>query len=252
MALTAAAVNEIVTGYDDPLKTLALLGGYYECPCKDGQRLGPLVGYAGRDAKGRQYVGDVYFNWAIAEEWPFVLAHFAKELRPKMMQSFGLGVTAFCGAPLGGMTFGAILAYHYSGRFIFPEKKVRKAASATGREEADMVFSRHEPWPGESVAVVEDVLNNFSTTNDVLRLIRVAGANPRAIIGLLNRSLTIDNVFTDYSGVKLPVVALVRKPFAQYEQDDPLVAADVANGNVAWKPKNEWDKLMAAMNAVRE
>ncbi len=62
----------------DPLALVERCGGYYKCP-KDpsGKRLGPLVGYAGRDAQGRQFVGDEYFNFAKAERHSPILGYLA-------------------------------------------------------------------------------------------------------------------------------------------------------------------------------
>ena len=49
-------------------------------------------------------------------------------------------------------------------------------------------------------------------------------------------------------GMILPVVAVVQKPFGQYDQGDPLVADDLARGNVVWSPKRDWSRLAAAMD----
>lgn len=63
-----ASAKTLALREKNPLAVLKALDGYYECP-KDtaGKRLGPLVGYAGRDNLGRQYVGDIYANFAVAE-----------------------------------------------------------------------------------------------------------------------------------------------------------------------------------------
>ena len=52
----------------DPLDLMRDAGAFYEAP-RDaaGRRTGPLVGYAGKDAGGRQYVGDVYVNFALSD-----------------------------------------------------------------------------------------------------------------------------------------------------------------------------------------
>ncbi len=42
------------------------------------------------------------------------------------------------------------------------------------------------------------------------------------------------------------MVAVVRKPFEQYAQDDAEVADDIARSNVVWSPKKEWPRLAAA------
>jgi len=50
----------------------------------------------------------------------------------------------------------------------------------------------------------------------------------------------------------LPIFAVVRESFDQFEQDDPSVADDVSAKNVVWKPKNDWAKLEAAMEQAEE
>lgn len=234
--------------YPNPLVVLRNLGGYYECPKgAAGKRLGPLVGYAGKDAKGRQYVGEVYANFGEMEQWPFILRAYGQLLARNNSLS-QVNVNCFCGAPLGGMTFGAIMADIQGCRYVFPEKMVTVAATASQREESKLVFARHKVIAGEKVAIVEDVANNFSTTDKLIELIQEAGATVEAIVCLLNRSLTIDAAYpSPVAGRDIPVISVVRKPIRQWEQDDLAVVEDVTKGNVVWKPKNEWPRLMAAM-----
>ncbi len=235
----------------DPLGLLGVLDGYYECP-KDaaGKRLGPLVGYAGRyGEQNLQFVGDVYANFAAAEEEPFAFAHMVELLRLKLLgeTSSDVAVTTFCAMPMGGITFAYELAKVFDGRFVFPEKKVTALATPTSREQSQLVFARHRLEAGEQVVICEDVLNNFSTTDDGIRLIEASGAEVVAIVGLLNRSLKVDATYAYNSGRHIPVFSLVRKPIVEYMQHDPAVAADVAAGNVAWKPKSQWALLKKAM-----
>jgi orotate phosphoribosyltransferase len=236
----------------DPLELLQILGGFYECP-KDanGKRLGLLVGYAGRDKQGRQKVGDVYVNCALFEEWPELLHQFAKDRR--FVLPVGK-IDAFCGSPMGGLAFAQMLALAQKKRYIFSEKKVTELVEG-GKEKSDLVFGRHQPKEGENVVIVEDVANQFSTTDQQILLVRKYGANVVGIFCLLNRSTTVDDRY--YSGangqVGIPVISLIRKPFPSYKQDDPEVAEDVVAGNVVWKPKGtpqDWARLMAAMNAA--
>lgn len=225
---------------------------YYACPKgADGRRLGPLVGYAGRDAAGRQYVGDIYVNFARAERHPALLARFADTLLETIAaQDLGArlaAATGFCGAPEGGKAFAYQLGLTTDKQYIYPEKVVTAAATAAGREETALAFSRHEPEPGSSWFIVEDVCNNFSTTAKLVALIESTGASVAGILCFLNRSLAVDQTYSPRPGLELPVVAVARVPFAQYGQDDPAVAADIAAGNVVWSPKREWGRLAAAM-----
>lgn len=47
---------------------------------------------------------------------------------------------------------------------------------------------------------------------------------------------------------RVPILAVIERETPQYRQDDPVVAASVADGNVVWKPKYEWSKLRNAMD----
>lgn len=240
-------VHDLIRQIGDPLQVLRALNGFYECPKDvDGKRIGPLVGYAGKDPKGRQYVGEVYANFCEMEQWPHVMCFFGQQL----VKPNGLlpNLDCLCGAPLGGMTFGAVMADILSCRYIFPEKVITAAANEHQREESVLKFSRHKILPGEKIGVVEDVTNNFSTTDKLIKLIQDADATVSALICLLNRSLKVDSIYVSaLTGREIPVISVVRKRIQQWEQDDPAVAEDVAKGNVVWKPKNEWGRLMAAM-----
>ena len=236
-----------------PLDLMRRAGAFYECP-KDaaGRRLGPLVGYAGRDATGRQYVGDIYVNFAKAESRPRLLAVFSRQLQTLLQEREidPTTVTGFCGAPEGGKAFAYQLALDAGRSYIYPEKTITAAASAISREASGLVFSRHEPEPGQSWFIVEDVCNNFSTTAKLVALIESHGASVAGILCFLNRSSTIDASFEARPGLALPVVAVVRKPFEQYAQRDPAVADDIARLNVVWSPKKEWPRLAAAMESA--
>ena len=236
------------------LETLQRLNGFYECP-KDpsGRRLGPLVGYAGRDAYGRQFVGDIYANFARIEGRPQDLYSFARELAALLLGRDEVkNINVYCGAPEGGKTLAVLLTLLKLCRYIYPEKKILALATGAERERSKLFWGRHEIYPGDRVVIVEDVMNNFSTTTELVQLIETSGGEVVAITGLLNRSLTIGDTFTPGSHTPIPVVALLRKPIPEYTQDDPAVAEDVARGNVVWKPKTEWLRLMEAMNAHRK
>lgn len=247
-----AALDDIPEGAA-PLDLMRRAGAFYECP-KDaaGRRLGPLVGYAGRDAADRQYVGDVYVNFAKAESRPRLLAVFSGRLATLLQERRidPTSVTGFCGAPEGGKAFAYQLALDAGRSYIYPEKTITAAASATSREASGLVFGRHEPEPGQSWFIVEDVCNNFSTTAKLVALIESHGASVAGILCFLNRSATIDASFEPRPGLALPVVAVVRKPFEQYAQHDPAVADDIARLNVVWSPKKEWPRLAAAMDGA--
>ena len=229
-----------------PLEILDLCGGYYSCPKdENGKRLGPLVGYAGRyetpDGK-KQWVGDIYANFSKAEEYPHVLKEYSEQMRDKFSPMLD-EIDVFCGAPIGGYAFSLMLGLACDRRVIKAEKKVITPATAHEREKTNLVFGRHEVKECERVAIVEDVCNNFATTDQLIDLIEEDGGKVEAIACLLNRSLTIDNWYISKRNGGIPVISLVRMPIDEYKQDDPAVANDIASGNVVWKPKDEWDRL---------
>src|SRR5512141_2406771 len=85
------------------LKILGQCGGYYEC-LKDekGRRLTPLVGYAKRYDGVHQLVGDVYYNFAMAEQYPHVRSYFAA-LIAKVFNDRNIQPDVIVGAPMGGI-----------------------------------------------------------------------------------------------------------------------------------------------------
>ena len=243
-----------------PIDTLARCGGYYECP-KDanGKRRGALVGYAGRDEQGRQYVGDVYVNFAKAERHLPILRNVAEKISFKVLHKTNIpgfvtryaNVTGFCGAPEGGKALAVMLANYSGMQYIFPEKKVITVATPNSREVSKLVFDRHEPDKGDLWWITEDVCNNFSTTKTMIDLIVSFGAQVAGIVCFLNRSLEVDSEYQPSLDPALPVISLVRHKINQYAQDDPAVVEDVRAGNVVWKPKNDWETLASAMVAAK-
>ncbi len=190
-----------------PLDLMRRAGAFYECP-KDaaGRRLGPLVGYAGRDADDRQYVGDIYVNFAKAESRPRLLAVFSRQLAALLRRAgHRPGRRHGVLRRPGGRQGLRVSARPRSGRsYIYPEKTITAAASATSRETSELVFSRHEPEPGQSWFIVEDVCNNFSTTAKLVALIESHGARVAGILCFLNRSATIDGSFEPRPGQACP------------------------------------------------
>ena len=235
----------------EPLELLKEIGGYYECPKDEsGKRLGPLVGYAGKyeasDGTQKQYVGDIYANFAIAEQYTEIYRVWGDRLK------FDLGAlqaTVVMGMPMGGIATGFALIAGSHTRHIFAEKEVTALATENLREQSKLVLGRHELKPGDRVVIAEDVTNNFSTTKDAVQLIQDHDAVPVGIASWLNRSdrTVYEATILPKGVIALPVVSLVHKPFPQYRQDDPAVAADIAAGNMVLKPKFEWPRLEKAM-----
>lgn len=254
----ARIMPEIVR--EDHLVTLRNCGGYYACPkTPEGKRIGPLVGYAAKyvapDGQQLQWVGDVYVNFAKAEPCPQVLEFFALSLMEELETKLGLAnIDVFCGAPIGGYSLADALGMIYPDQgiqTIKAEKKVTALATDKLREQSKLVFGRHSIERGRRYVIVEDVCNNFSTTEELIALICSAGGEVVAITCFLNRSLTVNDVWhSAAAGRDIPIISLVRKPIHEWHQDDPAVADDIAAGKVELKPKDNWGRLMQAMDTA--
>lgn len=229
--------------------TLVKLGGYYE---KVGN--GPLVGYQSVDEFDRQKVGMAYSNFAPIERNGKVLQEVAKELfftgiihHLNHLDTHGnqpFEYTGFCAAP-GGEALAVSLQQLTGKDYIFPEKKVLVRYVSQNRSR--LVWGRHTPERETSWWVVQDICHTFNTTQKLVHLLSQSGALVLGIVCFANHSTKIDReyTYTDETGIflRLPVIALVRKPIEEYDPDAPEVADDVRRVNVVWKPEIEWNKI---------
>lgn len=225
----------------------------YECP-KDGQgrRLGPLVPYAGKDEKGHNLVGDVYFNFAMIEPHVALVARFAELVVYQINQVSELrNATTIIGIPDGGWTLGQEIARVSGKRFVYAGKVERPKAPGAVKAEFDLVFKRISLFPGESVIVADDVHNNFNNTDEVLRSVAPTGVKVVGLCSAFNRSPKVHDLYVpqggDYAGVGLPVVSAIRRPLEEWKQDDPAVASDIAAGNLEREVKKNWARLKLIM-----
>ncbi len=218
-------------------------GAIYICPKDDSGRLGPLVPYAGKDGKGRNLVGDIYFNFRKVEHHLDAVWAFAEEARLKLVANDSyFAFDTIIGIPNGGRTFGQALAQIAGKRFVYADKKP-KPTEAGKKQEYTWDLSQFEFEPGERVAIAEDIFNNFQNTDNTLEQIEATGAKVVLLVGALNRSPIHD---TAYKGI--PVIASIREAYPEYEQDDPAVAEDILRGNLELEVKANWGRLTALMN----
>ena len=230
----------------DPLKILTKRGGYYCSPKKsDGSPLGPLVGYAGtyEDESGQKmnYVGIEYFNFAKLEEDPESL-YFVADLLAEKTNQTKIKPTLIIGAPMGGLLLASELGGDMNCRTIFAEKKVTALADPEHgkKETSELVIDRHEIYPGDKVIIVEDVCNNFSTTEKMMEIIESKGGQLAAIACAFNRS-------GKENWNDIPVISACSIPAKQWKQNDPEIAELIQSGNIVWKPKLDWVRLKKAM-----
>jgi orotate phosphoribosyltransferase len=233
--------------FKESLDVLKDCGGCYESPRDEtGKILGPIVAYAGKykseEGDERQWVGSDYFNFAKAERDPDICKYFAEILTKGIHKNLVLPPTVVIGMPMGGILLSVNVGNATGCHTIFAEKKIVALANPEeGRKElSELVIERHEIRPGDKVAIVEDVCNNFSTTEKAVNLIEKAGAEFCCILCAVNRSEA-----EHWHG--FPVISVIFKPSEQYRQDDPVVADLIAQGKIVWKPKQQWGVLKAAM-----
>lgn len=227
---------------EDLLELGKRCGAVYICPKMGAKRKGPLVVYAGKDSQGRNLVGDIYFNFRRIEAHPKAVELFAEVACQKLREQ-GLidSFDTVCGIPQGGRTFGQMLALVAGKRFAYADKKP-KPTEVGKKQEYIWDLSQFDFEQGERVAMAEDVYNNFQNTDNTLAVIASTGANVVLLVGALNRSPMHD---TTYKG--LPVIASVREAYPEYEQDDPAVAKDIADGRLELEVKKNWSRLCASM-----
>lgn len=219
--------------------------GLYESPKdKFGNYKGPLVPYAGTypDGNGNKlnFVGFSYFNIAKIEEYCFTRTPFANALVGKI-STFGRP-NILIGAPMGGIIFATTIADMLSCSIAFFEKKITELGDSTKgtKEKSELIFNRHCLNKGDKVILLEDLCNNFSTTDKMIDLVFSQGAEVTAIACILNRSK-----LESWKGI--PVITLLHIPTPEYKQTDPEVQHLIATSKIVWKPKQEWTKLREAM-----
>lgn len=243
----AGKIYEI--NFEDPLVLLKNCGGYYESPKdSDGRYLGPVVAYAGKyaglDGEQKHKVGFNYYNFAKAEEIPAVRKYFSEKIaQPVLADRILPKPDAVLGAPMGGIVLSVEIGNYFNCRTIFAEKKVIEPAdNAKGlKERSRLIVDRHEIYKGDNVALVEDVCNNFSTTEELLKLIESLGGKLIYIFCAVNRSGR-----KEWNGI--PVFSAIYQEAKNYKQEDQEVREHVKAGNIVWKPKHDWPRLKAAMN----
>lgn len=250
----------MVTRGMSPREILAACDGLYEAPKgPDKKYLGPMVGYAGRDEANEQFVGFVYANYAKIEQWPSIsLGYVAKPLVRMLAEHSAIGDDldfTLAAAPLGGMGLARDLGIVSESRVIYLEKVTTALKTGTSREQTTLKYGRHEPEPGENIVLVEDVCNNFSTTNDAIKKTEAYGAKVVAIACFLNRSSRHGHVYTytyetRKEARKIPVVALWQESMPEYRQVDLVARPFIERGEVFLEPKKYWDVLQQRMSGA--
>lgn len=234
--------------YKSAIQVLKSCDGFYESPRdQTGKILGPIVAYAGKykmaDGQKKQWVGPEYFNFSKVEQNPDARNYFARILVSCSFEYFYKPPDLIVGMPMGGILLASDIGRLLRSRTIFAEKKIIALAdSAKGlKETSELIIERHEIRSGDRVGIVDDVCNNFSTTEKAIELIKRAGGEFLCIFCAIDRSVETKGLS------KYPILSASRRPSEQYRQDDPVVADLIAEGKIVWKPKQQWEALKAAM-----
>lgn len=239
--------------FGENLKSLSVrCGSLYICPKNDkGERLGPLVGYAGKGKDGKNLIGDIYFNFRRIEQHPLVLERFTEVLYEHLYEKVSeYPFDTICGIPQGGRTLAQALARKTQMRFVYADK-VPIPTEPGKKQEYVWDLSQFTFKEGERLLVVEDVINNLQNTDHTLAQIAKTGATVTCLGAALNRSPFADKSYTPksgpFQGKELPIICSIREPYPEYEQGDPEVAADVATGNLVLEAKKNWHMLSMVM-----
>jgi orotidine-5'-phosphate decarboxylase len=231
----------------DPLQTLKNCQGYYKSRTDNinGGFVGPAVAYAGQyqseEGLMKNFVGFEYFNFAKAEQYLPVRKYFAK-LIVQQLEKTGIYFDVVLGAPMGGLLLADSVADELGCRVVFAEKKVIAIADpvAGTKEISKLVIDRHEIRRHDSVLLIEDVCNNFSTTEKIQKLVEECGAQLITIACAFNRSAS--NHWKNIS-----VHSALEIPTEQFKQEDPEIKDFIAEDEVVWKPKDDWSFLLDSM-----
>lgn len=220
-----------------------------------GRRLGPFVGYAGRDAQGRQKIGDAYFDYAAVEGTSYNV-DFAFDIVSDIRQ---LPCNRIFGMPMGGLALAQAAAreareHNWLAKSVtygFLEKKVTKVATEGQREESILIFGRHTAEAGDKVLIVDDVANNLTTSGEAVGLFEGIGAEVVAIACAVNRSFPFVNAFERPGKAPIPILAVIARSTPQWTQDDPEITEDLARLGFVPKPKHERVRLQQIMREAR-
>jgi orotidine-5'-phosphate decarboxylase/orotate phosphoribosyltransferase len=247
-ALSSKSIHLIPS---DPMQTLINLKGFYQSPKDEfGNFKGPLVAYAGTYESEKDlinYVGDIYFNLAVIEDYPQTLNYFA-QIMAKKINDFehdnNVKVSCLVGVPTGGVKIAQEVGRILDIPGICLEKKVIALKTITEKEKFELHFRRNASAisANDMVILFEDLCNNFSTTEKAVVAVQKTGAVVLAIACVANRSKKFSDVWNNLS-----VISAISVPSDQYRQDDPAVAHLILQGKLSTDPKKDWEDLKKAM-----
>ena len=214
--------------------------------------VGPLVQYSAKYDETHHWVGAAYYNYALIEGTVFSL-DFADAMFGLLYEN-GFPDVIY-GSPMGGLAFSESVANICWSRgwrdieYGFPDEVVTTLETKTTRKGSIFKAGRHSITPGERYAIGEDVFNNGKSTGKMADLIEDGGGIVQYVICAVDRAWPEKHEFCRPGKSPVPILCDIFQPTEEYHQDDPMVAALIAAGQIVSHPKLEWDILEAAMAA---
>ncbi len=154
-----------------------------------------------------------YLQCALVLQYPDAAERLGRLLAEELQRLAGGKIQLVASPALGGVLIGHEVARALGTRFLFTERDAITKKMALRRG--------FEVTPGETAVVVEDVITTGGSTQDVVEVLRAAGARVAAAGSVIDRS-------GGQAGVGVPRVALATLQVASYEPENcPLCAQGV-------------------------
>ena len=120
-----------------------------------------------------------YLQCALVLQYPDAAEKLGRALAAELKQASAAPIRLVASPALGGLIIGHEVARALGTRFIFTER------DSTGKMTLRRGF---QVTPGETAAVVEDVITTGGSTQEVVEVLRAAGAHVMAAGSIIDRS----------------------------------------------------------------
>ncbi len=154
-----------------------------------------------------------YLQCALVLQYPDVAESLGRSLAAELRRIAPAEIQLVVSPALGGLIIGHEAARALRTRFLFTERDASNGKMTLRRG--------FQVTPGETAVVVEDVITTGGSTQDVIDLLRAAGANPVAAGSIIDRS-------GGHASLSVPRVALATLETATHHADScPLCAQGI-------------------------
>lgn len=213
---------------------LEKLGALYRRPRRGLDPIGPLVGrestykIEGNPGVSYNWVSENYYNGQVIKSYPLAIAFLAQLLLIEIKKKYLPLKVEFWGVGQNGELLAEEL-----------RKQSKVIIQTENSSDTEEEFNR--------VALVQDILEPLTLREGIL-LAKKENKNIAYVCSIINPDKGYDGYLPINSQGPVSLVSLIKELLMKYKQDHPLVAEDVAEGNIVWDPKNEWDKLAKVMS----